>query len=335
MIELVTLLIDRRPLSPTQVAGLIQEMLTGEADDMQIAAALVAWRAKGETGPELAAAADYLRRHMVRLSCDRLGILDTCGTGGDESGTFNISTATALVAAAAGVPVVKHGNRAISSRSGSVDVLGALGVPVEVDVDRSRKCLNEIGITFCYAPRFHPALKQVANVRKRLGFRTVFNFLGPLLNPAEASNQLIGVGQPDVLDPLAEALATLGTDRSFLVHGKDGLDEVTLTGPTEVRLVQGNLITALQWTPEDFGLPRCTLADLRASNPEESAAQVMGILEGRPGPRADIVAANAAAAFVAVGRAPTLKEGVALARTVLANGQALQILERLVAFLRD
>src|SRR5258708_857640 len=211
------------------MVGLLEAMLAGAIDEVQCTAAVMALRAKGETGLELAAAAGFLREHMVRLDTTRTGLLDTCGTGGDGIGTFNISTATALVAAAAGVPVVKHGNRAVSSRCGSADVLIQLGVAVDGDVGCTQRCLEEIGIAFCLAPLFHPALKQVADLRRRLGVRTIFNFLGPLLNPAGACYQLIGVGHAELLDPLADALARLGTKHAFLGCGRDGLDEVTLT----------------------------------------------------------------------------------------------------------
>jgi anthranilate phosphoribosyltransferase len=292
---------------------------------------LVALHMKGETAAELAAAAAVLREHMVRLDTGGAAVLDTCGTGGDGTGTFNISTAAALVAAGAGVPVVKHGNRAVSGRSGSADVLTALGVAVEGDAAHARRCLDAAGLAFCFAPHFHPALRHVAAVRRRLGVRTVFNCLGPLANPAGAAHQLLGVGRPELLDPLAGALALLGTRRALLVCGRDGLDEVSLSGPTLVREVCGGRVRAWEWTPDDFGLGPCALDELRADGPAESAAVVRAVLDGQGGPARRVVLANAAAALLAAERAATPAEGVALAEEALTAGRARRVLERLVA----
>ncbi|MFL5245793.1 MAG: anthranilate phosphoribosyltransferase [Gemmataceae bacterium] len=329
--HILTALIARQNLSAEETFEVMAAMLEGRFEEPQIVAALVALRTKGETGQELAGAADYMRQRMVRLDSNRTGILDTCGTGGDGSGTFNISTATALVAAGAGVPVVKHGNRAVSSRTGSGDVLSVLGVPCDGEVGKTRRCLEETGFAFCLAPLFHPALKPIADLRRRLGVPTLFNFIGPLLNPASACYQLIGVGDRQLLDPLAEALAQLGAKRAFLVCGRDGLDEVTLTGPTDVREVRGHKVTALQWQPEDFGLPRCRVDDLLAANPEESAARITSVLSGQPGPAADMVMANAAAAFLAAERVSDLMAGVTLARDTIQSGKALKVLQRLAS----
>jgi anthranilate phosphoribosyltransferase len=333
--ETVNSLLERQDLSAGQMVGLLEAMLAGTIDEVQGTAAVVALRAKGETGLELAAAAGFLREHMVRLDTKRTGLLDTCGTGGDGIGTFNISTATALVAAAAGVPVVKHGNRAVSSRCGSADVLIQLGMAVDGDVGRTQRCLEEIGIAFCLAPLFHPALKQLADLRRRLGVRTIFNFLGPLLNPAGACYQLIGVGHAELLDPLADALARLGTKHAYLVCGRDGLDEVTLTEPTLVREVRGQVVTSLQWQPEDFDLPPCRLEDVLAAGPEESAARITSVLQGRPGPATDMVMANAAAALLAAERVDSLTEGVELARNAIQDGEALRVLQRLVRYSQE
>lgn len=333
--ETVNSLLARQDLSANRVVALLEAMLTGTIDEVQSAAAIVALRAKGETGLELAAAAGFLREHMVRLDTTRTGLLDTCGTGGDGIGTFNISTATALVAAASGVPVVKHGNRAVSSRCGSADVLIQLGVAVDGDVGRTQRCLEEIGIAFCLAPLFHPALKQVADLRRRLGVRTIFNFLGPLLNPAGTCYQLIGVGHAELLDPLADALARLGTKHAYLVCSRDGLDEVSLTGPTLVREVRGQVVKSLQWQPEDFDLPSCRLEDVLAAGPEESAARINSVLQGRPGPATDMVMANAAAALLAAERVESLTEGVAMARNTIQNGEALRVLQRLARYSQE
>jgi anthranilate phosphoribosyltransferase len=329
---LVKQLTEGHDLSTSQMTDLLDSILNIGADELLVVAALVALRTKGETATELAAAARFLRGHMKRMPYENLETLDTCGTGGDDASTFNISTATALVAAAAGVPVVKHGNRAISSRSGSADVLHALGVATEICLEHTRGCLKEVGIAFCYAPYFHPILKQLASVRTRLGVRTLFNFIGPLLNPAESSFQLIGVGQRSLLDPMAEAVASLGTRHTILVCGQDGLDEVTLTGPTIVREVTGEKVVSHQWTPESFDLPACLVSDLHASGPEESASQIKAIFEGHPGPRADIVVANAAVALLAAEKVDSLGAGVALSREVLQKGEALRVLQRLASF---
>jgi anthranilate phosphoribosyltransferase len=305
-------------------------MLGGAGSEAEIAALLVALRMKGETAAELAAAALALREHMVRLETGRDDVLDTCGTGGDECGTFNISTATAIVAAGAGVPVVKHGNRAVSSRSGSADVLAALGVMVEQSAPTTRHCLDRAGLAFCFAPHFHPALKLVAPIRRRLRVRTLFNCLGPLLNPASAPYQLLGVGRREWLDPLAGALARLGIRRAFVVCGGDGLDEVTLGGPTWVREVCGQRVLAREWTPRDFALESCNPADLRVDTPEQSAGVIRSILDGQPGPARRIVIANAAAALLAAERVGSLTDGVVRATEAIDRGTAYQVWRELV-----
>lgn len=317
------------------MGGLITDLIAGSCAEPEAAALLIALRMKGETAAELAAAAAVLREHMIRLETGGANVLDTSGTGGDGSGTFNISTVAALIAAGAGVPVVKHGNRAVSGKCGSADVLAGLGVTVEAGPAWARRCLEETGFAFCFAPHFHPALKNVAALRRRLGVRTIFNSLGPLANPAAAPYQLIGVGRPELLDLMAGALACLGTKHALLVWGRDGLDEVSLSGPTSVREVRGNTVRSLEWTPADFGLAPCATQSLSASGVEESAARIRGVLAGEDGPPRRSALANAAAALLAAERVGTPAEGVACAAEALDSGKARAVLDRLVACARQ
>ncbi len=323
-------LLARRDLDATHVCQMFHAILTGQVGDVELAGLLVAWRMKGETAEELAAAAATLREYMVPVEAARVGLLDTCGTGGDGLQTFNISTATALVVAGCGVPVVKHGNRAVSSQSGSADVLAHLGVDLEMDAKGVRRCLDEAGLAFCLAPRFHPALRHVGPVRKRLGIRTLFNCLGPLANPARAGHQLLGIGRREWLEPMAHALGRLGTQRAFLVHGSDGLDEVTLSGATNVFEVRGDRVVQREWTPDDFGLPACRLEALIAEGPAASAAMIRRVLAGEAGPARDVVLANAATALLAVDSVPNLHYGVARAARAIDSGAARRVLERLI-----
>jgi anthranilate phosphoribosyltransferase len=328
--EVMTALLEGRELTEEQVRRLIQDIMRGTCPDMETGALLTALRMKGETASELAAAASVLREHMIRFETGRVDVLDTCGIGGDGTGTFNISTAAALLAAGAGVAVVKHGNRAASSRSGSADVLAALGVILQEDLSWVQRCLAQAGLAFCFAPHFHPALRHLAPIRRRLGVRTLFNCVGPLANPAQAQFQLLGVGRAELLDPLAGAVARLGTRHAFIVCGKDGLDEVSLSGPTFVREVRGSSVVAMEWCPDDFGLEPASLADLQVNSPEESAAVIRTILDGQEGPAARVAIANAAAALLAAEKVNTLAEGAAQARQAIQNGKARQVLERLL-----
>lgn len=327
----LTALLERRDLTPMHMCQLMHDIFNGACGELETAAVLVALHMKGETPDELASAAAVMREYCVPLAAGREDVLDTCGTGGDNASTFNISTATALVAAGAGVPVVKHGNRAISSRSGSADVLSALGVRVELDALAARACLERTGMTFCLAPMFHPRMRHVGVVRQRLGVRTLFNCLGPLANPAGAAYQLLGVGRPEWLDRLAAALSRLGVRRALLVCGRDGLDEVSLSAPTLVREVTNGVVSECEWTPEDFGLAPCRMEELRVEGPKESAQVIRAVLAGAEGPARRIVLANTAAALLAAERVETLPEGVDQAAEAISSGRAAAVLDDLIA----
>jgi anthranilate phosphoribosyltransferase len=329
--DVLAALIERRELSKDQMRRVIQEMIGGHCGEAEAAALLVALRMKGETAGEIAAAAEVLREQMIPFDPGRPDVLDTCGTGGDGIDTFNISTATALVVAGTGLAVVKHGNRAVSSRTGSADVLAALGVRVEGDAAWARFCLDRSGLAFCFAPDFHPALRHLAPLRRRLHMRTLFNCLGPLANPASAPYQLLGVGRPELLDPLAGALAQLAPRRALLVSGYDGLGEVSLSAPTRVREVYGQVVREWEWRPEDFQLEPCLLTELHAEEPGQSAAIIRSVLAGENSPALRVVLANASAALLVAGRAATVVEGVAQARDSVLSGRARLVLDRLIA----
>lgn len=324
-------LLERRDLPESVIQEAVRDLTAGNFEEAEAAALLVALRMKGESAGEIAAAVQVLRESMARLCPPIRPVLDTCGTGGDGSGTFNISTATAIVVAACGVTVVKHGNRSVSSRSGSADVLTALGVSVESGTAWSQRTLETLGFAFCFAPHFHPALAKVAALRRKLGVRTLFNLLGPLLNPGGAEHQLLGVGRIELLDPMAGAAAKLGTTCSILVHGNDGLDEVTLSGPTHVRIVRGNSIDSATWEPDNFGLARVATSELLSDGPAESADRIRRLLKGEDGPVRRIVLANAAAAMLAAQRVERLTDGVALAIQAIDSGRAQAVLSGLVS----
>ena len=325
------LLLDGADLPADTAAAAFRDLIGGRVDDALAAAFVTALRVKGESAPEIAAAARGLREQMLRLVPVSGPVLDTCGTGGDSSGTFNISTAAALVVAGAGVPVVKHGGRAVSSNSGSADVLRELGVPIDGGPGWAQRCLDRVGFAFCYAPHFHPGMGHVAALRRKLGVRTVFNLIGPLANPASADFQIIGVGSAELLDVLAAAVAELGVRRAILVCGFDGLDEVTLAAPTMVRIVEGGQFHSDEWDRHDFGLDAVPLDSIRAADATESAAIIRGVLTGIDGPARRVVLANAAAALLAAGAVKNLHDGVERAAASIDGGAARAVLERLTA----
>jgi anthranilate phosphoribosyltransferase len=306
-------------------------ILRPETPDEAISRLLLALARKGESASEIAGAARALREVMIRVRSDHPVVLDVVGTGGDRSGTFNLSTAVAVVTAAAGVPVAKHGNRAVTSRSGSADVLQQLGLNLEAPLPVVEACLQYLGICFCFAPRFHPAMKRVAPIRQRLGMATIFNILGPLLNPAGAAYQLLGVGRPDLRPKLAEVLARLGTRRTWVVHGAQGLDELGLLGENWVSEVVPQGIREFSLTAEDFGLPEVDPREVVVANAEESARMIRQVLTGMEGPARYLVLANAAAALVIAGQARQLAEGVMLAAAAIDSGRAERLLKGWIA----
>jgi anthranilate phosphoribosyltransferase len=349
-----------QPLDRAEAREVMSEVLAGKCTDAQIAALLVALRMKGETVEEIVGFAEAIRAAAAPLPIERTrtdgdassalavsgtgrdalsgeslvesSLVDTSGTGGDASGTFNISTATALVVAGAGVRVAKHGNRSISSKCGSADVVEALGVNIQLSPDSAAQCLREVGICFLYAPNLHPAMKQVQAVRRELRMRTMFNLLGPLTNPARASGQVVGVYSLDLVEKLAEALSMLGLHRALVVHGLDGLDEITITGPTRVAEARDGSVRSYEVEPEEFGMARATLQEISGGNAAENAAIIRAVLGGEKSPRRDVVVLNAAAALVAAGRADRIADAIPLAAESINSGAAAKKLEKLAEF---
>jgi len=330
-------------LSREEARAVMAEVLTGKCTDAQIAALLVALHMKGETVEEIVGFAEAIRAAATPLSIHqnstvdvsgtgRDALVDTCGTGGDASGTFNISTATALVVAGAGVRVAKHGNRSVTSKCGSADVMEALGVSISLPPTRLAACLEEVGIAFLFAPAMHSAMKYVQPARRELRLRTVFNLLGPLTNPAHASAQVVGVYSVELVEKLAEALSMLGLHRAIVVHGLDGLDEITITGPTRVAEVREGSVRTYEVTPEEFGIERAPIEDISGGDAAVNAAIIREILSGRKSPKRDVVLLNAAAALVAAGRADHVAEALPLAARSIDSGAAAEKLEAMVRF---
>ncbi len=318
-----------RDLSADRAGEFLGLVMRGEVAPLQLAAVLAALRTKGESVSEITGFARAMRENAVPVPTRRTGLVDTCGTGGDGAGTFNISTACALLTAALDVPVAKHGNRAVSSRCGSADVLEALGVNVDLDAAQAGALVDEVGVGFLFAPRLHPAMKHAAEARRGLGVRTVFNILGPLTNPAGARRQLLGVFDPDLCEPLARVLGELGSERAFVVHGAGGLDEVSPLGPTRVAELAGGEVTVRGFRPEDAGIAPCRAEDLAGGGPAENAAIITAVLDGESGPRTDAVLLNTGFTAVLAGLAGTPAAGVELARAAIADGRAAAKLDQL------
>ncbi len=327
--EAISKLIKGEDLAEAEMSHIMNEVMTGSASPAQIACILTALRIKGETVPEITGAARVMREKATRISVNDPDVVDTCGTGGDESMTFNISTAAAFVAAGSGVTVAKHGNRSVSSRSGSADVLRALGVNIEAEVARVEECIRSAGIGFLFAPLLHGAMKYAAPVRRDIGIRTIFNILGPLTNPAGAKRQIIGVYDARLTDMLAKVLFNLGSVHAFIVAGDDGLDEISLASDTKITELKHGAIRTYHVRPEDFGFERCPPDELKGGDPDMNAGIIIDVLSGKRGPQRDIVLLNSAAAVVAGGKAGSLGEGIAIARGAIDSGEAMQRLEAL------
>ena len=308
-------------------------IMSGQGSEAQIGAFITALRMKGETIDEIAGFAETMRSHSLKIQCNSKDMIDTCGTGGDKTGTFNVSTAVAFVLAGAGVIVAKHGNHGLSSSCGSADVLNALGVRVDLPTSGVAQSIEHIKLGFLYAPSFHQAMKYAAKPRRELGFRTVFNMLGPLTNPAGANYQLIGVYDRSLTEKLAEALVMLGIERAMIVHGLDGLDEISTTAPTQVTEVIQNKTRTYMIDPTEYGFSSGNLEAYRGGTPQENAGIILDIFQGKlTGPKRDIVLMNAAAALVVAGRAATIKEGLVIAASSIDSGSALAKLEELKTF---
>lgn len=327
--ELIKQLLNKKDLTSEQMQQVMREILSGATDTADIVAFLTSLNDKGETVEELTAAVNVMLKYVEPIIVDRPNILDTCGTGGDKKGTFNISTITALVASGAGVTVAKHGNRSVSSKCGSADILEALGVNINMDKAKIKKCLEEIGIAFLFAPNLHLAMKYVMPARKQIAQKTMFNILGPLINPARATNQLIGVYSAQWTRPLAQVLHNLGTKHVLVVHGADGLDEVTTTDKTFVAEVIDGSLKEYEITPEDFGFKRAKIDDLLGGSIQENVKIVQDVLAGEKGSCRNIVLVNAGCAIYAADKTATISEGIKLAEKSIDSGAALKKLEQL------
>jgi anthranilate phosphoribosyltransferase len=326
--EAIGLLVGHIDLSEAEMAECMKEMMEGRATDAQIGAFLTALRLKGETVDEITGAAKIMREKAARIKAPE-GVLDTCGTGGDMAHTFNISTVTALVVAAAGVPVAKHGNRAVSSKSGSADVLEALGIRIDLPPEKVEQCLFDTGFGFLFAPLFHPAMKYAVGPRRDMGIRTIFNILGPLTNPANAKRQVLGVFTDKLTEPLARVLGNLGAEDALVVHGEDGLDEITITDGTKASRCRNGAVETMYFAPEDFGLSRGSVTDLAGGDKDENARIALEILKGDKGHRRDVVLMNSAAAIAVSGKVAAFTDAFEIAQETIDSGRAMSKLEEI------
>ena len=327
--EATEIILQGKDLQGSQMQAVMEEIMAARAETPQIIAFLTALNTKGETAEELTAAVLVMRRHVTKIHADKEVVLDTCGTGGDQKGTFNISTAVAFVAAGSGISVAKHGNRCVSSRSGSADILEALGININMPRERIEECLNNIGIAFLFAQNLHPAMKHAMPARKQIGAKTMFNILGPLTNPAGANHQLLGVYDKRWAKMLARVLANLGSRHALIVYGEDGLDEISTTARTFVSEECGGKINDYEISPRDFGFPQASLKDLAGGSASENAAILLDILKGKSGPQRDIVLLNAGAAVYAADKAKSITQGIELAKISIDSGRAWEKLELL------
>ncbi|MFH1360433.1 MAG: anthranilate phosphoribosyltransferase [Candidatus Omnitrophota bacterium] len=332
MREFIEKILNKENLTALEMERVMHEVMSGTATKDDLAAFLMALREKGPTVEEITGAARIMRKFVIPITTKHEVVLDTCGTGGDKTGTFNISTLTALVLAAAGVAVAKHGNRSVSSRCGSADILEGLGVNLNMSTGRLGECLDTIGIAFLFAQKLHPAMKHAACVRKELGVETIFNVLGPLTNPAMATHQMMGVYSRDLVEPMAKVLKNLGLKRAMVVHGNDGLDEATTTGDTFVSEYKGDGIQSYTISPAEVGIPLAKPEDLRGGDVETNVGIAEDILGGQKGPKRDIVVLNAACALYTAEVCPTISDGVVLACKTIDSGKARQKLEQLKEF---
>jgi len=326
----IKMVMQKQDLSTDEMALVMQQIMTGEATPAQIAGFLVGLQMKGETVTEIAAAATVMRSLATPVEINGAHVVDTCGTGGDGASTFNVSTASAFVVAAAGAKVAKHGNRSISSSSGSADVLEAAGVNLDITPEQVKHCVDSVGVGFMFAQKHHGAMKFAIGPRREMGVRTVFNLLGPLTNPAQAPNQVLGVFDQKWVEPMANVLKELGSKHVLIVHADDGLDEISIGSATSVAELNNGVVTKYTIQPEDFGLDRCDIAQLAVNNAQESLSIIRDIFSGKQGPARDIVVLNAGAAIYAADLVPNLAEGIKLAQTHIDNGSAQQKLDALI-----
>ena len=328
--EALSKIVSGSDLTMAEAKEVMTEIMQGQTTPAQIGSFLTALRMKGETADEIAGCAQAMRENAVQVKPKQKLLVDTCGTGGDSSGTFNISTTVAFVAAGAGLAVAKHGNRSVSSRCGSADLLQALGVNLGLNAEQLARCIDEVGIGFLFAPLMHPAMKHALGPRQEIGLRTIFNILGPLTNPANAKRQLLGVYDSNLAELMAEVLRAIGAEHAFVVHGADGLDELSVTGPNKISQLHDSHIDTYYLDPQELGLPRAKLSDLAGGTIDDNVAITKALLKGEKGPKRDVVLLNAAAVLVAGSKAKDLSEGLVLAAESIDSGKAFRKIDELV-----